>query len=368
MKSKLRILQLIDSLEAGGAERMAVNYANVLVDFIELSALVTTRKQGALKEQLSGEVRYLFLNRKGKIGIGAVLRLRKFVKQHKIDIIHAHSTSFFVAVLVKLLYPRVKIVWHDHHGNRVQKTGITNLVLKYLSFFFDGVLTVNQELEEWSKSNLLTRKVQYFPNFISTHKNAVPLQTRLKGEDAKRIVFLANLKHPKNHLFFLEAFYESEILKDGWSLHLIGRDFEDEYSNNLKALITEKSIEDSVFIYGSCNDIEQILSQGRIGVLASTYEGFPVTLLEYGKSSLAVLSTWVGYCSKIIKDGDNGYTFDPENKIELINKLKKLTSSEDKINVFSEKLNDTVLKNYSDKVIINQYLRWLNPLFKNTNG
>jgi len=58
MSSKLRILQLIDSLDAGGAERMAVNYANTLVDFIEFSALVTTRKQGALKEQLSHKIKY----------------------------------------------------------------------------------------------------------------------------------------------------------------------------------------------------------------------------------------------------------------------------------------------------------------------
>src|SRR5690606_38337754 len=108
----------------------------------------TTRKQGALKEQLSDKVNYLFLNRKGKIGIGAVLKLREFVKQHKIDVIHAHSTSFFVAVLIKLLYPSVKIVWHDHHGNRAKKKGLTNLALIFFSFFFNGVLTVNQELED----------------------------------------------------------------------------------------------------------------------------------------------------------------------------------------------------------------------------
>src|SRR5690606_12607902 len=109
----MRILQLIDSLDAGGAERMAVNYANVLSELISYSALVTTRKEGALRAQLSDKVGYLFLNRKGKIGIRAVLKLRKFIKQHKVDVIHAHSTSFFVAVMVKLLYPKVKIVWHD---------------------------------------------------------------------------------------------------------------------------------------------------------------------------------------------------------------------------------------------------------------
>lgn len=44
----MRILQLIDSLEAGGAERMAVTYANALVQEIAFSGLVATRKEGPL--------------------------------------------------------------------------------------------------------------------------------------------------------------------------------------------------------------------------------------------------------------------------------------------------------------------------------
>ncbi|MBC8643962.1 hypothetical protein H9W95_07615 [Flavobacterium lindanitolerans] len=56
----MRVLQLIDSLEAGGAERMAVNYANGLANRIAFSALAVTRKQGILKEQLDKAVLYTF--------------------------------------------------------------------------------------------------------------------------------------------------------------------------------------------------------------------------------------------------------------------------------------------------------------------
>ena len=63
----MRVLQIIDSLEAGGAERMAVSYANVLVDVIGFSALVATRKEGALLEQMDSKVTYLFLNKKSKL-------------------------------------------------------------------------------------------------------------------------------------------------------------------------------------------------------------------------------------------------------------------------------------------------------------
>ena len=49
----MRILQIIDSLEAGGAERMAVNYANALAITIEFSGLVATRKEGPLLNQVN---------------------------------------------------------------------------------------------------------------------------------------------------------------------------------------------------------------------------------------------------------------------------------------------------------------------------
>ena len=47
----MRIVQVIDSLEVGGAEKMAVNYANALSERIDFSGLIATRAEGNLKKQ-----------------------------------------------------------------------------------------------------------------------------------------------------------------------------------------------------------------------------------------------------------------------------------------------------------------------------
>ena len=114
----MRIVQIIDSLEAGGAERMAVNYANALANEIDFSALVVTRKEGDLRNQINTNVPYLFLNKGSALDIIALLQLRKFILKNNIEIIHAHGTSFFFAFLLKLVLPSVKLVWHDHLGIR----------------------------------------------------------------------------------------------------------------------------------------------------------------------------------------------------------------------------------------------------------
>ena len=72
----MRIVQLIDSLEAGGAERMAVNLANGLAKQVEFSGLVCTRKEGLLLAQIRAEVNYFFMAKKSALDLTALFRLR----------------------------------------------------------------------------------------------------------------------------------------------------------------------------------------------------------------------------------------------------------------------------------------------------
>ncbi len=72
----MRVLQLIDSLRPGGAERMAVSYANLLHKKEQGSYICCTRGEGELKDQLSPEIGYLFLNKRSTLDIKAVTKLR----------------------------------------------------------------------------------------------------------------------------------------------------------------------------------------------------------------------------------------------------------------------------------------------------
>jgi len=354
----MRILQLIDSLEAGGAERMAVNFANALSEKISMSALVASRQEGVLKSELDEKVSYLFLNKKSTLDLKSIFRLRSFVQKNKINIVHAHSTSFFLAFLLKLIDPTIKIIWHEHYGARVYQSRMDNLMLFFSSYFFSSVFVVNHQLEDWVKKNLFPTKVCYIPNFATSgqvHKNT----TFLKGTDEKRIVYLANLKNPKNHFAVLTVFKELKLNELGWSLHFIGKDYNDDYSILLKDYIEENNLEKSVFIYGSQNDIQHILAQASIGILASTAEGFPVTLLEYGLAKLPVLCTNVGFCSEIIEDNSSGLLFDPSDKLQMHKQLLKMISDKQLRDRFALHLHKLVCDNYSKNkirdILLSQY-------------
>lgn len=351
----MRILQLIDSLEAGGAERMAVNYANTLAEKIDFSGLVTTRKEGELKKQVANKVSYLFLNKKRELDIKAVLKLRKHIINNQIQIIQAHSSSFFLAVLVKLTLPDVKIIWHDHYGNRIHERRKKHYILFLASFFFSACFAVNPELQKWILKNLRTAKVFFMPNF-TIENNSIVNKTYLKGEINKRIICLANLKNPKNHIAILEAFCNTKLNDFSWSLHFVGKIYKDDYFYQLKSFIDENDLEESVFFYDSIEDVSFVLSQASIGVLASKYEGFPVSLLEYGHAGLATISTDVGFCSSLIKDGINGLLFNPEDSEGLKEHFLKLAFNDELQKKLGMNFQVDILKQYSCSEIIKELI------------
>lgn len=350
----IRVIQLIDSLEPGGAERMAVTIANTFGNELPFSGLVVTRSEGSLKDSINSKIDYLFLKKVRALDFFALFSLRKFIKNNKVSVVHAHGSSYFFAVLLKLTIPSIKIFWHDHFGNRVEKSK-ANLPIKIASYFFSGVFTVNQELQNWALKHLKTNNIHFIPNYIE-EKATEKAVTFLKGEKGKRIVLLANLRTPKNHLLALAAFSQSKIASLGWTLHFIGKDKSDEYSNNLKEKIIAENLTEAVFIYGSCTDVQHILNQSNVGLLTSTYEGFPVTLLEYGRANIFVICSNVGYCSQIIRNNETGICFESEDENALVHVLKQITNKPFENERLAFNLNIFVTQNYSAKQVIDKML------------
>ncbi len=341
----MRVLQLIDSLEAGGAERIAVTFANALSSHIEDSCLCVTRNEGILRSKVSHEVSYLFLNKKSTLDLSALFRLRKFVKQHKVDIVHAHTTSYFFATLLKIISPGIKLIWHEHHGKRVFTNRSKNKALYLCSFFFKKIITVNEDLQEWCKQHLATKKVVYLPNFVDQ-----TLFSSEQEERKKQIVCLANLRVPKDHLNLLRAFKKVHGEFPDWELRLIGKDFEDSYSGELKEFVSEHGLKRSVFFEGAKDDIERSLQEARIGVLASESEGLPIALLEYGLARLAVVATNVGYCEKVISTF--GKTVASKNSEALANALLFYIKNKENRILDADAFHKHIISNYSLKKVL----------------
>jgi len=355
----MRIVQLIDSLNPGGAERMAVNIATILSDKIAFSGLVTTREEGDLSKSIDKKVAYIFLNRKKVLDVKALLKMRNFLIQNRVEYLHAHSSSWFFAFLCKLVIPKLKLIWHDHYGNSEFLENRKNIqLLHFVSNYFEVIFSVNEQLREWAQKNLNCKRVFFLPNFYLNQTNQINT-TFLKGNEGKRIVCLANLRPQKDHFFLLKIAIEIITKYPDWTFHLVGHDFNDSYSQNLKSEIKKANLEKNVFIYGSCNDISFILEQADIGILTSSSEGLPVALLEYGCNKLPVVITNVGEISSVIIQNKSGFLVDHNDIVKFVDCLNNLIQDVKLREKMGQELQNFVSNNFSYVSFINLYFKYL---------
>lgn len=327
------ILHLVDTLEPGGTERVAVSLVNHLSRDRFRPFLATTRREGALASEVLPDVGRLSLSRSRTLDLGALRRLVRFVRENGISIVHAHSSSLFLAALL----PGVRIVWHDHFGRFLEEdrpVWLWGPPARRAA----AVVAVSEDLARWSRERLRANAV-YLPNFIPD----VPVGPApdLPGTPGSRVVCVANLRAQKDHFTLLRAL---EKVPDAHLL-LAGADVEPDYAARVR-----KQAGDRVTFLGPRPDVPDLLRACDVGVLSSASEGFPLSLLEYGRAGLAAVATRVGQCPEVL-DGA-GILVPPGDPGALADALSSLLRDPARRRELGERLRQRVRQRYSPSAVM----------------
>ncbi|NNK71780.1 MAG: glycosyltransferase [Flavobacteriaceae bacterium] len=344
----MKVLQLIDSLQPGGAERMAVNLANELSGVGFDSYLCVSREEGLLKDSINPTVSYLHLKKRNTFDLTGIRKLLKTIKTNKIEVIHAHSSSFFWATLVKVFYPKVRLIWHDHYGNSEKVDMRSHRTLRFCSRYFDGIISVNEILRDWADTNLRCNYVRYIRNFVST-EDSLSSKGLLKGEAGLRIICLANLRRQKDHFNLLRSFKQVQKAVSGASLHIVGKAIDAEYTREIMSYVDAENI-DQVYFLGAQQEVHELLKEATVGVLSSISEGLPVALLEYGINGLPVVCTKVGQCEEVV--GSYGKLVPADNSGALAEALVDYLKNPEKAQTDARFFRGHIEKNYSFQAIL----------------
>lgn len=348
----MKVLSIIDSLIAAGAERMAVNIANGLALKDIESHLCATHSGGPLEEFVSEKVNLIVLEKRNAFDITAFLKLVKYVKNNNISVIHAHSSSVFWAVMVKWLVGNVKVVWHDHYGFSEHLDKRPSFPLNFMARFFGHAFVVNEKLLNYSVNTIKipSGKVSFLANFADLNfQEADNLTPDIPGlSNNPRLVCLANLRMQKDHHTLLDAF---KIVKEKYAyatLYLVGGHFSDEYYHSIVNRIeNDQELNSFAHVLGSRNDVSLILKSCNVGVLSSISEGLPVSLLEYGLAKLPVVCTNVGDCALVLDHGRCGKLVEPRNPELLAQSIISYLDNPSQMEADGDNLNQRVLQEFS---------------------
>ena len=322
------VLQLIDTLEAGGAERVALALANGLGDHGVRPTLATTRRQGVLATKLSPLVPALHLGRRRRFDLLAAGRLWRFCSRQHVDVVHAHGTSLWAGCFLRVGAPHRGLVWHVHSGQRA--SGGASFLRRQAAAACDRVVTVSEPLAVWAQTELRLpwSHVEYIPNFAPASPDDRTVPAELPGKQGLRIVAVANLRPVKDHRTLLHAMGILRRSEPDAHLILVGADADAELRRELEASAAEPALAGGVTFLGPRHDIDAVLAAADVGVLSSRAEGFPMTLLEYGRAGLPVVATDVGQCRDILDDGAAGFLVAPAHPEQLALALGRALGAE----------------------------------------
>lgn len=333
----MRVVQLIDTLRAGGAERMAVNMARVFSDHGVSNALVVSRDSGFQQERVPGSTSFCLLEKKAFYDLSAFFKLVKFVKDFRPSVIHAHSTSVFWAVLLKAFVPNTRLIWHDHYGLIDQVKPGDRKPEKWVSRWIDGVVVVNEKLKNWvlRETSLSKSHVALISNFPLLYR---PVFRNDSLSNPVVLIQLANLRRQKNHFLSIAALEKiQQTSRKDIELWFVGnKNLEPDYTLEIEAYLEERKLQSSVKLLGEIELVEDLFEKAHVGILSSDSEGLPVSLLEYILASLPVVVTDVGECNKVLLGG----------------KLGKVIPSKD-VDAFASAIQETI-DDYEESLLISQ--------------
>lgn len=352
---KKGVLILLDALEPGGGENIAVNIAIRLKDSPSYTPFVcATRAGGELEKKLkASQVPYLILQRNYLYQIHKFTSLRKTLAEQKIQIIHAHKTgsNFWGSILGRI--SQVKAVVAHVHGKTYSWKNIK--IEKLVGQLADKVISVSEfEKRRLVKAGVASAKIVTIHNGINptnfkTEPNvATKSQLAIRAE-APIVGICAGLRPEKNHEVFLYAAREVANKRDAYFL-IVG---DGERRRELEALAVNLGIAERCIFAGFVKEkIADMLSLFDIGVLCSELEAMPLTLLEYMASAKPIVATNVGGIPEVIQDGVNGFLVPPRDPHALAQKLLLLLTQRD----IAKKMGDNgfciVKQKFSEEVMV----------------
>lgn len=347
-------MHLTDTLEIGGAERMAVNIVNLLPRDRFMPHLCATRRLGPLADLIAPDVPQLCLDRRHRLDLRAVRRLVAYIREHEIGVLHAHGTAVFAAVAASMFAPHPAVIWHIHFG-RYASDQHPGWIYRAIADRVSHAISVNEPLADWAvtRLGLPSRRVSYIPNFSTNGASRRDgCDSGLPGTVGERIVCVANFLPEKDHATLLRAMVVVARTRPTAHLLLVGGSGHAQLERRIRAQIEKLGLARHVTLLGQRRDVPAILGGVDIGVLTSTAEGLPLALIEYGSSAIPAVVTRVGQCADVVDHGRAGLLVSPGSPAEVAAALLELLASRERREELGRKLKARVQARYDATRIV----------------
>lgn len=285
---KRNVAMLINSLEAGGAERVISRISKPLAKFYNIYIMLLDIEN--IKYDCTGKICNVggkYKNYYRKV-IHSIFCINKIVKEERIDCIISFLDMPNLINALGIHGCRRIINLRCFYSRWVYKSFVGKLKLEMCRCFFrkaDGVILVAKALEEYSIKylKLNKEKVRVIENAYDVEEIITKADTSIEREvedfiaTHKTAIAMGRLDEQKGYVYLLKCFAKVCEREAEAGLIILG---EGPLYNELNALVMELKIEENVLFLGIRKNPFPYISKSLIYVSASLYEGFPNALVE----------------------------------------------------------------------------------------
>lgn len=337
----MKIVIVLETLQSGGAERVATLWANAFIKLGHEVVLATNKKQSDAPFvyninshvtivkcfSMFSDVRQtwvIFLKRYLSIVYKVIKRLsntcsalfllRRLFRKEKPDIILGVMNTTSVYALIAALGLPCRVIATEHNAFERPAEVPLSIMQRFFKFKVNKCFKVVSVLTEADKLYIGDKlnNVYVMPNPLSLQ----PIKNCNEVQKEKRIVASGRLDawHCKGFDLLIVAWARIAAKYPDWILDISGESHKNDgeaevYLNNL---IVKYGLEGRCVLSGFHKDMAQYFRRSEIFVLSSRYEGFGLVLLEAMSQGCACIAAdYKGRQSEIIRNRKEGLCIPP---------------------------------------------------------
>lgn len=315
LNKRKKILHVTQWLDIGGLETMIIELCRRLdrerfdVEILCLNGYDPNYIQVLVDQGIPVHL----LKKRHRYDLGFFFRVGRFMRERRVEVLHAHSGCFFYAALFSLL-TGVRRFLYTAHGLPVLEGLRDRIEDNLAALVADCIVPVSVEIGEvlGRRIPFARHKLHLIVNGIDTERFRPRPELRHSPEAARYglvpdifwIGSVGRLEPVKNYPMLLRAFARLEDTPGRRAgLVLVG---EGSQMEALRELAANLGVAEKVVFLGMQYHVHEILPLLDVFVLSSLTEGTSISLLEAQACGVPAVVTDVGGNGFVIRHGENG--------------------------------------------------------------
>ena len=358
----MQIVQLIDSLNWGGAQSLLVTFAacaqqrNLDLTIISLRDIATSslatplQDFGARLEVFPGH---------SLSDARRIWKVASYLRYNKSRVLQSHLTYANIIGAVAGSLVRVPHVGTLHNARFNNRPSLHKRIEMWaLRYRAQQVVAVGHQSAKVYQRQLGNKKVVIVPNCVAPTKplsiaDRIEIRRKLLGDPERPLLIaVGRLIELKGYDDLITAFARLHSTHSTAALAIAGQgNLYNQLNNQIKAL----GLTDHVFLLGRRDDVPQLLAAADLFVSASHTEGLPVTLLEAMAAGLPAVATDVGDVSYVL-NAETGIIVSPKQPQDLAKALRSMLDNPVQMKAFGRAAKRRVEIHYNPDTWFDQLL------------